>query len=82
MRLELVSPARLFQLPPPSVLTCHCTVGVGAPLAAEMKVILLFLQTPVSNGVFCVMTGGVFTVTVIGYCAPTHEPVLEVGITL
>ena len=23
---------------PPSVLTCHCTVGVGVPLAAAVKV--------------------------------------------
>ena len=27
-----------LKVAPPSVLTCHCTVGVGLPLAAAVKV--------------------------------------------
>ena len=33
-RVVLVAPARLFQFAPLSLLTCHCTVGAGLPLAA------------------------------------------------
>ena len=33
----LVSPAMSDQLDPPLVLTCHWTVGVGLPVAAEVK---------------------------------------------
>src|SRR4051812_29384028 len=32
---------RLVKVVPPSVLTCHCAVGVGAPLAAAVKVMVL-----------------------------------------
>src|SRR6185437_141037 len=34
----LVAPTILLKLPPPSVLICHCTVGVGVPLADAVKV--------------------------------------------
>jgi hypothetical protein len=67
---------------PPSVLICHCTVGAGAPLATEIKVIELFWHDPVSIGVFVVISGGTLTVTVNGYELPTHDPVFEVGIIL
>src|SRR5213594_3519011 len=33
-----VAPERLLKVTPPSVLTCHCTVGVGEPVAAAVKV--------------------------------------------
>ena len=33
-----VAPETLLNVPPPSVLTCHCTVGVGEPVAAAVKV--------------------------------------------
>ena len=33
-----VAPDRLLNVAPPSVLTCHCTVGVGFPLAAAVNV--------------------------------------------
>ena len=33
-----VAPVMSAKVTPPSVLTCHCTVGVGVPLAAAVKV--------------------------------------------
>ena len=33
-----VTPLRLLNVTPPSMLTCHCTVGAGEPVAAAMKV--------------------------------------------
>ena len=33
-----VAPLMLLNVDPPSVLTCHCTVGVGLPLAAAVNV--------------------------------------------
>src|ERR1043166_8506682 len=62
--LGFVSPAKLDHVIPPSLLTCHCTVGLGVPLAAEIIVTLLFLHTLVSNGVFVVMVGKVHDVVV------------------
>ena len=38
VRVVLVAPEMLLKVEPPSVLTCHCTVGVGLPLAAAVKV--------------------------------------------
>ena len=32
-----VAPVTLVHVVPPFVLTCHCTVGAGVPLAAELK---------------------------------------------
>ena len=34
----VVAPVMSAKVTPPSVLTCHCTVGVGVPLAAAVKV--------------------------------------------
>ena len=36
-----VAPLMSVKVTPPSVLTCHCTVGVGVPLAAAVKVTAL-----------------------------------------
>src|SRR5204862_1088832 len=33
----LVAPTTLLNAPPPSVLTCHCTVGVGLPFAVAVN---------------------------------------------
>ena len=38
VRVVLVAPGMSLKVEPPSVLTCHCTVGVGLPLAAAVKV--------------------------------------------
>jgi hypothetical protein len=36
-----VAPATLLNVTPPSVLTCHWTVGAGFPLAAAVKFALV-----------------------------------------
>src|SRR5882672_2409884 len=38
LRVVEVAPERLVNVTPPSVLTCHCTVGVGEPVAAAVKI--------------------------------------------
>ena len=38
LRVVEVAPETLLNVTPPSVLTCHCTVGVGEPVAAAVKV--------------------------------------------
>ena len=38
VNVEFVCPARLLNVAPPSVLSCHCTVGAGVPLAAAVNV--------------------------------------------
>ena len=38
LRVAMVAPGMSLKVLPPSVLTCHCTVGVGLPLAAAVKV--------------------------------------------
>jgi hypothetical protein len=40
-RVAEVAPPRLLKVTPLSVLTCHCTVGAGLPLAAAVKLALL-----------------------------------------
>src|SRR6185312_6785185 len=37
LSVVLVAPAMFWNDAPPSMLCCHCTVGVGAPLAAAEK---------------------------------------------
>lgn len=37
VRVVEVAPARSLKPPPSLVETCHCTVGVGLPVAAEVK---------------------------------------------
>src|SRR2546427_13263485 len=38
LRVVEVAPEMLLNVPPPFVLTCHCTVGVGEPVAPAVKV--------------------------------------------
>src|SRR5258707_4544365 len=38
LRVAEVAPETRLNVTPPSVLTCHCTVGVGEPVAAAVKV--------------------------------------------
>jgi hypothetical protein len=45
---------------PPSVLTCHCTVGAGVPLAAAVKLTLFPAATAWFVG-FVVTVGAEFT---------------------
>ena len=44
VNVVFVSPERLLKFVPPSVLTCHCTVGVGVLVAAAVKLTLLQAQ--------------------------------------
>ena len=57
-----VAPVMLLNVVPPLVLTCHCTVGVGCPLAAAVNVAVCPLVIGWLNG-FKVITAGVFTVS-------------------
>ena len=57
-----VAPA-MFVNVTPSVLTCHCTVGVGVPLAAAVNVAMAPLATLMLAG-FVVITGAAVTVKV------------------
>ena len=47
----------------PSVLCCHCTVGVGLPLAAAVNVAVAPADTPTLTG-FVMIVGAKFTVNV------------------
>jgi hypothetical protein len=58
-----VAPATLLNDVPPSVLTCHCTVGVGLPLAAATNVTFDPALTLWLVG-FVVTAGAKFTVIV------------------
>src|SRR6185369_12231395 len=40
VKLGLVAPAMSLNVSPPSMLSCHCTVGAGLPLALALKVTL------------------------------------------
>jgi hypothetical protein len=65
VKVLLVAPLILLQLEPPFVLTCHCTVGAGLPLAAELKLALTLAHLVCEAG-WVVTTGNtipVFTVT-------------------
>jgi len=57
-----VAPAMFVKLAPPSMLCCHCTVGVGDPVAAAVKVTVCpaFAVTFVG---FNVIVGALFTVS-------------------
>ena len=61
-----VAPEMLLNVEPPSVDTCHCTVGAGVPLAAAVKLTLAPAQTVWFTG-FVVTVGGVFTVSVAAF---------------
>ena len=49
VNVPLVAPLIFVQLVP-LVLSCHCTVGVGLPLPAEVKLTLLPAQTVCEEG--------------------------------
>ena len=55
VRVVFVAPLISVQTVP-FVLTCHCTVGVGMPVAAEVKVTLFAAQIVCETG--CVVTDG------------------------
>ena len=38
VKVVVVAPATFWKVAPPSVLNCHCTVGVGVPVAAAANV--------------------------------------------
>jgi hypothetical protein len=63
VRVVEVAPGMFVKLAPLLVLTCHCTVGAGLPLAPAVKVTLLPALTLWLAG-FAVIAGGVLTVSV------------------
>src|ERR1044071_3666852 len=63
VKVELVAPAMFVKVAPPSPLPCHCTPGVGLPLADPVKETELPAQTVRLVG-FEVTSGAKFTVTV------------------
>jgi hypothetical protein len=60
-----VAPATFVKVVPPFVLTCHCTVGAGTPVAAAVKVAFAGAVTETFDG-FVVTTGAELTVNVAG----------------
>jgi hypothetical protein len=58
VKVLLTAPLIFVQVVP-FVLTCHCTIGVGEPLAAEVKLTLLPEQIACETG--CVVTAGAMT---------------------
>ena len=60
---------------PPSVLTCHCTVGVGLPLAAAVKVAVWPALTVSLLGLL-VTAGAKSTVSVAGVVVALRPAVL------
>jgi hypothetical protein len=70
LSVVLVAPLTLLQEPPLLVLTCHCTVGDGVPLALAVKLALPLIVPVWFDG--CVVTeGALLTVSVAA---------LEVGV--
>jgi hypothetical protein len=62
VKLAAVKPAKLAQVLPPSIEYCHCTVGVGVPLARAVNV-----RVPPDGAdwlVGCVVTAGAMVGTV------------------
>ena len=58
-----VAPAIFVNVAPPLMLCCHCTVGVGVPLAAAVNVAVCPAFTVWFTG-FCVIAGPAVTVNV------------------
>jgi hypothetical protein len=54
-----VAPDKFVNVPPPLVLTCHCTVGVGEPDAAAVNVAVAAAVTDTLAGLV-VIAGAVF----------------------
>jgi hypothetical protein len=87
LRVVEVAPPMLLKVPPPSVLTCHWTVGAGKPLAAAVNVAVVPAHTVWGVG-WVVTAGGTFTVKVAAvvvavlhvfvntarYCLPLSAP--------
>src|SRR5262249_5607652 len=63
-----VAPAMLVKLAPPSLLTCHCTVGAGVRVAAAVNVAVLPAAAVWFAG-WIVTTGAVLTVKLAGLLA-------------
>ena len=59
-----VAPVMSVNVVPPSVLTCHCTVGVGMPLAVAVNVAMLPALTVIDESVDTV--GATASVNVAG----------------
>ena len=69
-----VAPATGVKLVPPFVLTCHCTVGVGVPVAAAVNVAVAPAATEVFVG--CVVIAGAVFPEVVVLAEPqppTHK---------
>src|SRR5438309_1357135 len=63
LRVVDVAPGMSVKLTPPLMLTCHCTVGVGVPLAAAVNVAVWPAFTVTFAG-FPVIAGATLTVRV------------------
>src|SRR5450432_847050 len=63
VKVVMIAPAILLNVAPPSVENCHCTVGVGVPLAAAVNTAVPPAFTVTSTG-FSVITGPAVTVSV------------------
>jgi hypothetical protein len=73
VNVVLVAPGILLNDAPPLVLTCHCTVGVGLPPAAAVKVALPLMT--VCEAGLVVTTGVVLTVSVALLVTDPQPPV-------
>ena len=73
-----VPPATLLQVLPPSVDTCHCTVGVGLPVAAAVNVAAAGAVTVTLVG-FDVTTGVVLTVSAAGLLAMDPKAFVKIA---
>src|SRR5450755_3356096 len=69
VKVVLVAPATLLNVAPPFVENCHCTVGVGAPLAAAVNTAVPPAFTVTSTGFSVITRFSVITVS-------TVEPVM------
>ena len=77
----VVAPATFWNVAPPSVLNCHCTVGVGLPEAAAVKTAVWPAFTVTSVG-FVVITGPE-ALTLMGPEVPVIEDVtVSVAVTV
>jgi hypothetical protein len=65
VRVGDVAPAKFVNVAPPLVLTCHCAVGAGVPLAAAVNVALAPARTVTFTGLV-VIAGAELTVSSAG----------------
>ena len=66
-----VAPLTLLHVDPPFVLTCHCRIGVGVPVAAAVNDALLPAHTVRSAGFVDIV---IAEQTVTTGCVPTKTP--------